>query len=174
MSRSPIELIGAVLDEVEGIRQTDNRSHLPKMLMLELNDAIRPAGSVNRTGVQLSDVDGLVGETIAEVFDCGLRTGDLVIVCESGAFLALEAEADGDGGADIQVANRYTGDKGLITFLFPADLVKAGVMTLEESREAERQEQIEQARKQLSRAQGQVETAQAALDRLAPPQQPAP
>ena len=62
MARSPIELLGAVLDEVEGIRQTDKRSHLPKMLMLELKDALQPAGSVNGCGAQLRDVDGLVGE----------------------------------------------------------------------------------------------------------------
>jgi len=68
MARSPIELLGAVLDEVEGIRQTDKRSHLPKMLMLELKDALQPAGSVNGCGAQLRDVGGLVGETIAQVF----------------------------------------------------------------------------------------------------------
>lgn len=171
MARSPIELLGAVLDEVEGIRQTDKRSHLPKMLMLELKDALQPAGSVNGCGAQLRDVDGLVGETIAQVFDCGLRNGDLVIVCESGAFIALEAEADGDD-ASISVCDRFNGDKGLLTYLRPSDMVTAGVMTQEAAREAERQEQIEAARKQLARAQATVNAAQAQLDRLNPPAAP--
>lgn len=172
MARSPIELLGAVLDEVEGIRQTDKRSHLPKMLMLELNEAIAPPGgrSALGGGTCLTDAEQLVGETITQVFEGDLRDGDILILCESGAFLVLEAENDGDSATINTLTRRSsTTTHGLKDYLRPSGLESAGVITRAERMEAERQDRIKDAERMLARAQAQVNTAQATLDRMRAP-----
>lgn len=163
--RSPIELLGAILDEVEGLRRTDARSFLPTALIMEARLALEEAGiSTSPKSKRLSYVEDLQGRTVEHVFDSELKRGDLVILCSDGSFLPLEGNYDGDDHAYISVIG--WGGHDLKEYLRPADLVKAGLMTLEEKREAERAEEVEKARKRLERAMADAKLAQAALERL--------
>lgn len=163
--RSPIELLGAILDEVEGLRRTDARSFLPAALIMEARLALEDVGlSAIPNSKRLSYVEDLQGRTVEHVFDGDLKHGDLVILCSDGAFLSLEANHDGEDDAFIAVTWHRSND--LKEYLRPADLLEAGLMTLEEKREAERAEDVEKARKRLERAMADAKVAQAALERL--------
>ena len=144
--RSPIELLGAILDEVEGLRRTDTRSFLPAALITEARLALDEGGVEDaRKSKKLGCVEDLVGRTIDHVFDGNLKRGDLVILCSDGAFLPLEANHDGDDTAYISVIG--FGGHDLKEYLRPAGLLEAGLMTLKEKREAERAEEVEKTRK---------------------------
>ena len=163
--RSPIELLGAILDEVEGLRRTDARSFLPTALIMEARLALEDVGVAStQKSKRLSYVEDLQGRTVEHVFDGDLKHGDLVILCSDGAFLSLEANHDGEDDAFIAVTWHRSND--LKEYLRPADLLEAGLMTLEEKREAERAEEVEKARKRLERAMADAKVAQAALERL--------
>lgn len=163
--RSPIELLGAILDEVEGLKRTDARSFLPTALVMEARLALEETGmAAIKKSKRLSCVDDLQGRTVEHVFDGDLKRGDLVILCSDGAFLPLEGSHDGDDIVYISAIG--WGGHDLKEYLCPADLVAAGLMTLEEKREAERAEEVEKARKRLERAMADAKLAQAALERL--------
>ena len=163
--RSPIELLGAILDEVEGLRCTDARSFLPTVLIAEARLALEDLeATTSPKSKRLADVEDLQGRTVEHVFDGDLKRGDLVILCSDGAFLPLEANYKSEDHAYISVIG-YAGHD-LKEYLRPADLVVAGLMTMEEKREAERAEEVEKARKRLERAMADAKLAQAALERL--------
>ena len=52
MEKSPIEILGEILDEVEGLRRTDARSHLPERLMREAKAALESDGKGLGSGPQ--------------------------------------------------------------------------------------------------------------------------
>ena len=163
--RSPIELLGAILDEVEGLRRTDARSFLPVALIMEARLALEDVGlAASPKSKRLLYVEDLQGRTVEHVFDGDLKRGDLVILCSDGAFLPLEANYESEDHAYISVIGY--GGHDLKEYLRPADLLEAGLMTLEEKREAERAEEVEKARRRLERATADARIAQAALERL--------
>lgn len=163
--RSPIELLGAILDEVEGLRRTDARSFLPTALIAEARLALEGGeATASPNSKRLADVEDLQGRTVEHVFDGDLKHGDLLILCSDGAFLSLKANHGGDDHAFISVTWNRSND--IKEYLRPADLLTAGLMTLEEKREAERAEEVENARKRLERAMADAKLAQAALERL--------
>lgn len=165
--RSPIELLGAILDEVEGLRRTDARSFLPTALIAEARLALEDAGvgmTASPNSKRLAYVEDLQGRTVEHIFDGDLKYGDLLILCSDGAFLSLEANHDGDDDAFIAVTWNRSSD--LKEYLRPADLLTAGLITMEQKREAERAEEVEKARQRLERATQDARMAQAALERL--------
>ena len=163
--RSPIELLGAILDEVEGLRRTDARSFLPAALIMEARLTIGESGvEVARKSKRLACIEDLVGRTVEHVFDSGLKHGDMVILCGDGSFLPLEVNDNGGDDAFISVTWHRAND--IKEYLLPSSQVEAGLMTLREKREAERAEEVEKARKTLERATADAKIAQAALERL--------
>lgn len=163
--RSPIELLGAILDEVEGLRRTDARSFLPTALIAEARLALEDRETTaSPNSKRLADVEDLQGRTVEHVFDGDLKYGDLLILCSDGAFLSLEANHDGDDDAFISVTWNRSND--IKEYLRPADLLTAGLMTMEQKREAERAEEVEKARQRLERAMSDAKIAQEALERL--------
>ena len=163
--RSPVELLGAILDEVEGLRRTDARSFLPAALILEARLALDEGGvEAVRTSKRLACIEDLQGRTVEHVFDSGLKHGDLVILCSDGSFLSLEASHDGGDDAFISVSWHRSNE--IKEYLLPSSQVEAGLMTLKEKREAERAEEIEKARRRLERAAADAKIAQEALERL--------
>ena len=164
-ARSPIELLGAILDEVEGLRRTDVRSFLPAALIMEARLVLGETGvEVARKSKRLASIEDLPGRTVEHVFDSGLKHGDLVILCSDGSFLSLDASHDGEDDAFITVSWHRSND--IKEYLGPSSQVEAGLMTLAEKREAEKAAEIEKARKRLERAAADAKLAQEALDRL--------
>lgn len=164
-TRSPIELLGAILDEVEGLRRTDARSFLPDALIMEARLALGETGvGVARKFKRLANIEDLPGRTVEHVFDSDLKHGDLLILCSDGAFLVLEANHNGEDDAFIATAWHRSND--IKEYLGPSSQVEAGLMTLTEKREAEKAAEIEKARKRLERAAADAKLAQEALDRL--------
>lgn len=163
--RSPIELLGAVLDEVEGLRRTDARSFLPAALIMEARLVLGETGvEVARKSKRLACIQDLPGRTVEHVFDSGLKHGDLVILCSDGSFLSLDASHDGEDDAFITVSWHRSND--IKEYLLPSSQVEVGLMTLAEKREAERKDEIERARKLLERATAEAKIAQQAFERL--------
>lgn len=166
MSRSPFVLLGAVVDEVEGLRRTDERSFLPAKLMQELREALGDQPSAITLDACSSDhLHCLVGQTVSHVFSNHLRHGDYLILCTDGTFVVLEAEYDGDS-ATVQTLLQGA---PLSHFLRPLGLQEAGLMTSEQRIEAEKQEEIAHAEKIAARARAQVISAEAALAKLKTP-----
>jgi hypothetical protein len=172
-ARSPIELVGAVLDEVEGLRRTDPLSHLPALMLLELRQCLDDCGftaTAGRAANMLRDPGDLEGRTIAKVFDGGLRRGDMLFTTTDGAFCVLDAENDGES---TYITTCSVG-RGIDHFLSPSQMVEAGMMTTEEKATVERQEEIDRARSTLKRATDQAKLAQLQLERLTGSPSPAP
>lgn len=164
--RSPIELLGAILDEVEGLRRTNERSFLPTTLTSEIRLVVEDgAGVAGGKSRLLNKANQLQGRTIAHVFDSELRQGDLVLLCTDGAFLALQAE-DGGYGDPPRITELSYGSAEITDYLRPHALLDAGLMTLEQKRKAEIAEEVEKARGQLAKAAQDATQAQAMLDRL--------
>lgn len=153
-TRSPIELLGAIVDEVDGLRQSDKRSHLPESLLREARDAV---GTATKIGAQLSSLHDLAGQTITHVFDCLLR-GEWLFYCQDGSYIAIEVQGYSDD-AEICTARDY-GGKGIANFLAPSDLHQVGLMTAEQCRQAERDIAVKKAR--LIKAHAERQLAEAA------------
>lgn len=165
-TRSPIELLGAILDEVEGLRRTDARSFLPDALITEARTTLGDpgVGVVARKSKRLACIEDLPGRTVEHVFDSDLKYGDLLILCSDGSFLSLDASHDGEDDAFITVSWHRSND--IKEYLGPSSQVEAGLMTLTEKREAERAEEVERARKLFERAAADAKLYQEALERL--------
>lgn len=159
MSRSPVRLLGDILDEVEGLRQTDARSFLPERMLTEIRNALTPEGA-NNTGGALGpvDLDSLVGETIEHVYDGDLRRGEILILCTSGAFAVL------DSSDDDSYISCLSGRGGVDQYLKPRELESIGLITREQRMQAERKAEIETAERLFKRA---TEAARAAGETLA-------
>jgi hypothetical protein len=168
MEKSPAEVLGAIIDEVEGLRRTDARSFLPESLLREAKMALEDSMGDIGTSSQLSDIHGLVGRTVSHVFDCYLKRADVVIVCTDGAYLALDTEQDGEGhyvGVDSYgFYSRNT--SGIAAYLQPAALVEVGLMTKAEQERIEREEKAEKLRAQLRRNEEAAANARKALELL--------
>ncbi len=163
--RSPIELLGAILDEVEGLRRTDARSFLPEALVMEARRALDESGfGLGALTKRLTDPGDLQGRTIAHVFDGSLRSGDMLLLCTDGSFLVLEA-GGGEDDPYICVAPQWSGPE-IKDYLRPSDMVTAGLMTMQQMKEIERIEKAEQARRQLEQAKAKAKAAQEELARL--------
>lgn len=167
MERSPAEVLGAILDEVEGLRRTDARSHLPESLLREAKMALE-VGANGLSSGQLNSIDGLVDRTVSHVFEGDLKRAQVVIVCTDGSFLALDSERDGDD-AYINVDSRgfYAPTvNGLTSYLRPPDLVEVGLMTKADQQKAEQEEKTEKLRSLLKRHEEQAEFAKRELAKL--------
>lgn len=143
MEKSPMDVLGAILDEVDGLRRTDARSHLPEFLLREARAALEASlgATANGRGSQLHELAGLVGRTVTHVFEGDLKRAQAVITCSDGSFIALETERDGDGSYIVVDGPRTWGppSNGLADYLWPRDLVDAGLMTKEEQQRLDRE-----------------------------------
>lgn len=144
--RKPVEILGAILDEVEGLRRTDPCSHLPMLLLREARDAVNAATShdlKDESGrIQyLEDIEGL---TIVRAFG-NSETQDgcgLIFQFENGRFLALSA-AD-DDGEDVPVevdGSRHA--RSLADYLSDRAQEEAGLTTRAEREAKEREKRKE-------------------------------
>jgi hypothetical protein len=129
--RSPIEILGAILDEVEGLRRTDAQSHLPEFLLREARAALEVGTESSRNELQITDLDGLQGRTISHVFDGDLKSASIVLLCTDGAYLALEIDGgNGDEFIKVDSLSRWgRASHGLADYLWPRQLVAAGLMS---------------------------------------------
>lgn len=167
MKRSPAEVLGAIIDEVEGLRRTDARSHLPERLLSEARMALE-VGTVGVGSGQLNSIDGLIGRTVSHVFEGDLKRAQMVIVCTDGSFIALDSERDCDY-AYIQVHSRgvYAPTvSGLDSYLRPPALVDVGLMSKADQQKAEQEERAEKLRDSLKRHEEQAEFAKRELAKL--------
>lgn len=83
---------------------------------------------------QFSEFDQLVGHTIKAVFDPptgGHRSADLVVVTETGCWIAAEAAVDGcgDDAAYLSVKSGLFGGGDLSDYCSAAELHRAGVIS---------------------------------------------
>lgn len=165
--RAPIEILGAIIDEVEGLRRTDARSHLPEFLLREARAALEEGlGSSGKSGgSQLDHLDSLVGRTVSHVFEGDLKRAQAVIACSDGSFLALETERDGDESYIVANSPRTWGppSNGLADFLWPKDLVDAGLMTKEEQQRLDREAKEAQLAALKERTEAQMARLRAEL-----------
>ena len=159
--RSPVELLGAILDEVEGLRRIDPKSHLPKALLREAREVI---GGVCGARQLLSDTGDLVGRTIDHVFTSGLLRGDALFLCSDGSYLVLAIDGTGDDAGIGVRSNAYT-DKGIAEFLSRSDLCEIGLMSQAQRLEEECQEELKSAQAAVSAARQRLANAKAALER---------
>lgn len=171
MKKSPAEVLCAIIDEVEGLRRTDSRSHLPESLLREARMALEECVGGFGSGSQLSEIHGLVGRTVSRVFDCDLKRAQVVIVCTDGAYLALDTELDGDDTYVSVDSRGFYGksEEGIASYLRPADLVEVGLMTKAEQQQVERKEQEEKLKAMLKRNEEQAQIARQELARLGLP-----
>lgn len=168
MEKSPAEVLGAIIDEVEGLRRTDTRSHLPESLLREARMSLETSIGGFGSGSQMSDIHGLVGRTVSHVFDCDLKRAQIVIVCTDGAYLALDTELDGDDTYVSVDSRGFYGknEGGIAAYLKPADLVEVGLMTKAEQQQVERTEQEAKLKAMLKRNEEQAEIARQELAKL--------
>lgn len=168
MEKSPADVLGAIIDEVEGLRRTDTRSHLPESLLREARMSLEHHIGGFGSGSQLSEIHGLVGRTVSHVFDCDLKRAQIVIVCTDGAYLALDTELDGDDTYVSVDSRGFYGKNecGIAAYLKPADLVEVGLMTKAEQQQVERTEQEAKLKAMLKRNEEQAEIARKELAKL--------
>jgi hypothetical protein len=117
--------------------------------------------------IQLRDLNSLVGHTIKAVIEgpMGKSDVDIVIITETGCWLALKAEGGGyDEAPTIETHPYYGGDRPLGDYLSAMDALHHGLInktTFEllrakemEEKEAENKERIDRLRKQLADLEG--------------------
>lgn len=127
--RSPIEVLGAIIDEVDGLRKTDAKSHLPNALMREARALLDTTSPTSAIGSKLSGTYELAGRTIDYVFDCGIKRCDLLIVCSDGGFIALRSDGS-DEDAGISTCYSFNGKpESLADYLEPDGLEECGLIT---------------------------------------------
>lgn len=166
MEKSPVEILGEILDEVEGLRRTDARSHLPGHLIREAKSALEYGGPSHGPGPQLHSVDALVGRTVSHVFDSDLKRAQMLIICTDGAFVALDTGQDGDE-CWVTTDNGGWGKKsGVADYLNPAELVEVGLMTKEQQKHLEREQKEEKLKAMVKRHEAQVEAVKRELSEL--------
>lgn len=161
MERSPLDILGAIVDEIDGVRRFDARSHLPEALMREARYAVEVPITARDGSTAPNRLEDLVGRTVEHVFDVELRRGHALILCTDGTFVALEASDDG--------ISEMTYYKKLTDYLDDRELVEIGAMTQAEADERKRQakdEALENARAALKRAQRDADEAEAEVARL--------
>ena len=166
MEKSPVEILGEILDEVEGLRRTDARSHLPERLMREAKAALEADGKGLGSGPQLHSVDALVGRTVSHVFDGDLKRAQMLFICTDGAFVALDTEQDGDEYFVTTDGGGWGKKSGVADYLKPAELVEIGLMTKEQHRLLEREQKEEKLKAMVKRHEAQVEAVKRELSEL--------
>lgn len=160
--RSPMEILGAILDEVEGLRQTDAKSYLPIALLREARLVFDAPAHSKSAQSMLSSIDELVGRTVTHVFDCNLKLGEVLIACSDGAFLVLESSQEGDDSY-INTINSF-GPKSLFDYLRPADLLTMGLLSKEQCAKFEREEKTKEAQETIERLERKVKDARKVLE----------
>lgn len=164
--RGPVEILGAIVDEVEGLRRTDTKSHLPEFLLREARAAL-DENTASASGAQLSAIDGLIGRTVSHVFEDGLNRAQVVIVCTDGSFIALECDGDADDGfIKVDTLRSYSEKSGLPAYLSPSGLVEVGLMTEAERKKLEHDEKLKAIEQAKKRAESQMERLRAELAQL--------
>ncbi len=163
MTKDPYSLIGRVLDECEGLRQTCSRSHLPPALLRDLRDALSPEPEDGSGFKHLTMINQMAGRSIRAVFEQNLRRGDVLLLFTDGAFIVLQAEADADGGYLTAFASH---EHALESYLAPEQLCELGLMSAEAVKEANRRERIGIAERHAATAQQRAEAAAAVVAKL--------
>lgn len=159
--RSPVQILEAILDEVEGFRQCDKRSHLPRALIAEAQAAVG-APAVTRGFTSFNDASEMCGRTVAHTWDSNLIRGEMVIAFTDGGFIVLDVESDGCGEAGYIYVRSSAGLK-LSEFVRPRELLQAGLIPqseYDEIQKAEARKQAERAKRDLERAQLAVKQAE--------------
>lgn len=167
MQKSPVEILGEILDEVEGLRRTDARSHLPERLMREAKAALEACGSGLGSGLQLNSVEALVGRTVSHVFDGDLKRAQMLIICTDGAFVVLDTEQDGDEHFVTTDPVGWGRTREIGDYLEPAGLVEVGLMTKEQQKQLEREQKEKKLKAMMKLHEAQVEAARRELAELA-------
>jgi hypothetical protein len=171
---TPIRLLEAIVDEVEGLRRTDARSFLPEPLLRRARAALEPAQpTTGQGGAHLTTFDDLEGHTIAHVFDCGLKRSELVLVTADGSFIAFDIDTDDEDASLSATGRRYTGGGGfqLTDFVLPRELANAGLLSTEDKARIEREAQekkIAEAKRRVAAAQTALQTAERELAAMQP------
>ena len=165
MEKSPVEILGEILDEVEGLRRTDARSHLPDRLVREAKAVLEAGNPGLSSGMHLDSVDSLVGRTVSHVFDGGLKRAQILIICTDGAFVALHTEQDGDEHFVSADTGRWI-NGGVADYLAPAELVEIGLMTKEQQKQLEREQKEKELEGMVKRHEAQVESVKRELEKL--------
>ena len=166
MEKSPIEILGEILDEVEGLRRTDARSYLPERLIREAKAALEADGKGLGSGPQLNSVEALVGRTVSHVFDGDLKRAQMLIICTDGAFVALDTEQDGDEHFVTTDGSGWVKKNGVADYLNPAELVEIGLMTKEQQKQLDREKKEQELKAMMKRHEAQVEAAKRELSEL--------
>ena len=167
-ARSPVEILGAIVDEVDGFRRTDRKSHLPEPLLREARQALEGLPG-NRQSKILSDPAQLVGRTIEHVFDDGLKRGNLAIICTDASFLILDADGDEDDATIITLGKGYPGHSNIEDYVGPEDLLRLGLISKaqkDEIRKQELEKKISDAAATVARLDRNVRNAREELERL--------
>ena len=166
MEKSPVEILGEILDEVEGLRRTDARSYLPERLIREAKAALEAGGLGLGSGPQLNSADELVGRTVSHVFDGCLKSAQMLIICTDGAFVALDTEQDGDEHFVTDDSGGWGKTNGAADYLEPAGLVEIGLMTKGQQKQLEREQKEAKLKAMMKRHEAQVEAAKRELSEL--------
>lgn len=105
---------------------------------------------------KLRHFDDLVGHTIKAVFDppTGKRNAELVIVTETGCWIAAAAQTDGCGedSASVEVLCGYGGGEMLSDYCSANELMRAGVISAAEHEELRKAEEAQAAKSKEERA----------------------
>ena len=154
--RSPVEILGAILDEVEGLRRTDPRSHLPMPLLREARDVVNAATAppgLQAQGGRIQYLEDTEGLTIVRAFGNG-DTHDgctLVFQFDNGQFLALSASDDDGEAVPVEVDDSRHA-RTLADYLSDRAQEEAGLTTRAEREAKEREKRKEGLRSLIADA----------------------
>lgn len=166
--RGPIEILGAIVDEVEGLRRTDTKSHLPEFLLREARAALEVGVEPFRNELQITDLEGLIGRTVSHVFSGNTKQASIVILCTDSSYLALEIDGgNGDEFIKVETPNRWgRAGNGLKDYLYPRQLVEAGLMTDAERKQIEHDEKASALEKAKKHSEEKIERLRQELAEL--------
>ena len=154
--RKPVEILGAILDEVEGLRRTDPCSHLPMLLLREARDAVNAATAphdLKAEGGRIQYLEDIEGLTIVRAFG-NSETQDgcgLIIQFDNGRFLALSASGDDGEDASVEVDDSRHA-RSLADYLNDRAQEEAGLTTRAEREAKEREKRKEYLRSLIADA----------------------
>jgi hypothetical protein len=174
MAESPITVLEAVLDEVEGIRlPIDKRSFLPPALVRRLRAAIEPEGPGTGQPQGLQTAEDMAGRTVAHVFDGGIGRADVLIVFTDATFIALKS----DGYEDERSVSVHSGrGSKLGDYLTPRDQLDAGLIdkaTYNQLTQEAADKRLKEAQQRAARARAELKRAEEEVAQLAPKQEAA-
>lgn len=162
MERSFVQLLEAVIDEVEGFRQTDPASHLPPTLMREIREAVECVGSAG-AGRQLNELEDMRDRLVKAVITGDVKGGQALILFDDGSFIVLDADSYEPDTADLVVRRRGTGESNLAHYLNPRDQASVGLISESRAKQLENEERAKLAKQKIVRLKSQLAEVEAVL-----------